>query len=133
MATKKTTGTKSSGRTSKTTKTSKTTNKEAQKKIRQKKENSKKITDWIFYITIGFFIFVCYMMYKTEDLSSVEYLADVLKGALMIGIPAYMYRAVMTDKMEVELKYTEEVSKMKKTYGDDFVFEKLDDPEFLSK
>lgn len=121
MATKKTTKKKTIQKTS-----TKSAN-----KAKQKKENSKKITDWIFYIAIAFFIFAGYMVFTTQDLSPLEWLADIVKGALMIGIPAYMYRAVMTDKMEVQLKYAEESSKLKQTYGDDYVTEQLETPEFL--
>lgn len=98
-----------------------------------KKETSKKITDWIFYIAFGFFVFCAYMIYKTNDLSPIEYLADVIKGALMIGIPAYMYRAVMTDKMEVQLEYKEKSSKLKQTYGENYIEEELTEPEFLKR
>lgn len=122
MATKKTTKKKTATRKPST---------DTAKTARQKKENSKKITDWIFYIAIAFFIFSSYMIWTTQDLSPLEWLADIVKGALMIGIPAYMYRAVMTDKMEVQLKYAEESSKLKKTYGDDYITEQLEAPEFL--
>lgn len=99
----------------------------------QKKENSKKITDWIFYIAFGFFIFSCVMVWRTNDLSPIEYMADVIKSALMIGIPAYMYRAVMTDKMEVQLEQKEKSSKLKKEYGNDYIEEELGEPEFLKR
>ena len=103
------------------------------KRKKQKKETSKKITNWIFYITIAYFIFMAQMMYTTNDLSPSEYLSDVIKVALPIGIIAYMYRAVMTDKMEIQLKQTEESSKLKRKYGEDFITQELDEPDFLKR
>lgn len=123
MATKKT----SNKRKSTTTKTS------SVKQSKQKKATSKQITHWIFAITVAFFIFCCFMILRTDDLSPIEYLADIIKLALPIGIIAYMYRAVMTDKMELQLKYSEEASKLKQTYGDDYVSEELGEPDFIKR
>lgn len=100
---------------------------------KQKKGTSKKITHWIFYITIAFFIFMGFMMLKTGDLSPSEYLANIIMVALPIGIIAYMYRAVMEDKMELQLKYNRGLSEDKKKYGDGYVIENLDEPDFLKR
>lgn len=123
MATKKSTRSKSSSK--KKTDTKKTT--------KQKKGTSKKITYWIFAIAVVFLVFCCYMTWKLEDLSIIEYLADIIKVALPIGIISYMWRAVMEDKMELQLKYNEELSKGKQKYGDNYVVEELGEPEFLKR
>lgn len=98
-----------------------------------KKGTSKKITYWIFYITIAFMIWACYMMWKIQDLSAIEYIADIIKIALPIGIIAYMYRAVMEDKIELQLKYNRGLSEDKKKYGDGYVIEELSEPDFLKR
>lgn len=109
------------------------TKKRTTKNTKQKKATSKQITHWIFAITIGFFLFCCFMIWKTNDLSPIEYMSEIIKIALPIGIIAYMYRAVMTDKMELQLKYSEEASKLKQTYGEDYVSEELGEPDFLKR
>lgn len=123
MATKKTTG-KS---------TSKTNKKNTKKNTKQKKGTSKKITYWMFSISVAFMVFVCYEMHTLQDLTPIEYVADIIKIALPIGIIAYMWRAVMEDKMELQLRYNEELSKGKVKYGDNYVIEELDEPEFLKR
>lgn len=123
MATKKSTRGKSSSK--KKTETKKTT--------KQKKGTSKKITYWMFAIAIAFIIFVCYEMHVLRDLTPIEYVADIIKVALPIGIIAYMWRAVMEDKMELQLIYNEELSKGKVKYGDNYVIEDLDEPEFMKR
>lgn len=100
---------------------------------KQKKGTSKKITYWIFYITIVFMIWTCCMMMKMQDLSAVEYLADIIQIALPIGIISYMYRAVMEDKIELQLKYNRRLSEDKKKYGDNYIIEELDEPDFLKR
>lgn len=121
MATKKkTTGTKNTRKKT-----------EIKKNTKQKKGTSKKITYWIFYVSIAFLVFCCYMTWETKDLSIIEYLADIIKVALPIGIISYMFRAVMEDKMELQLKYNEELSKGKIKYGDNYTIENLDEPDFL--
>ena len=124
MATKKSTRGKSSSKTSK---------KDIKKNTKQKKGTSKKITYWIFAIAVAFIIFVCYEMHTLQDLTPIEYVADIIKIALPIGIIAYMWRAVMEDKMELQLMYNEELSKGKVKYGDNYVIEELDEPEFLKR
>lgn len=140
MATKKTTGTKSSGKiktksaTAKNTNTRSSTKNNAKNKTeKQKKGTSKQITYYIFGITVAFMIWACWMMTKTQDLSSIEYIADIVKVALPIGIIAYMFRAVMEDKMELQLKYNEELSKGKVKYGDNYIVEELEVPDFLGR
>lgn len=123
MATKKTAG-KS---------TSKTNKKDKKKNTKQKKGTSKKITYWMFAISVAFMVFVCYEMHTLQDLTPIEYVADIIKIALPIGIIAYMWRAVMEDKMELQLRYNEELSKGKVKYGDNYVIEELDEPEFLKR
>lgn len=98
-----------------------------------KKGTSKKITHWIFYITVAFFLFMGFMMLKTGDLSPSEYLANIIMVALPIGIIAYMYRAVMEDKMELQLRYNSELAKDRKKYGEHYVVENLDEPDFLKR
>lgn len=44
-----------------------------------------------------------------------------------------MYRAVMTDKMEIQLKYKKEASKLKQTYGENYVGEELNEPDFINR
>lgn len=100
---------------------------------KMKKENSKKIVDWLFYLCFAYFAYMFYMMKITLDLSPAEYMADILKVTLAIGVPAYMYRAVMTDKVEIQLKYKKESSELKKKYGENYIEEELSDPEFLNK
>lgn len=127
MATKKkSTGTKKSS-------TKKTETKNIKNKIKQKKGTSKKITYWIFYISVAFMTFVCYEMHVLQDLTPIEYVADIIKISLPIGIIAYVFRAVMEDKMELQLKYNEELSKGKIKYGDNYVIEELDEPDWLSR
>lgn len=127
MATKKkSTGTKKSS-------TKKTETKNTQSKTTQKKGTSKKITYYIFYISVAFMAFVCYEMHILQDLSPIEYVADIIKIALPIGIIAYMFRAVMEDKMELQLKYNEELSRGKIKYGDNYIIEELDEPDFLKR
>lgn len=99
----------------------------------KKKGTSKKITYWIFAIAVAFLVFCCYMTWKLEDLSIIEYLADIIKIALPIGIISYMWRAVMEDKMELQLIYNEELSKGKVKYGDNYIVEELGEPEFLKR
>lgn len=98
-----------------------------------KKGTSKKITHWIFYITVAFFLFTSYMIFKTEDLSPISDLADIIMVALPIGIIAYMYRAVMEDKMELQLRYNRGLSEDKKKYGDNYVIEELVEPDFMKR
>lgn len=138
MATKKTTRGKSSGKTKTTksaaSKTTKSAKKNTKKKTaKPKKGTSKKITYYIFAITVAFMIWACWIMTKTQDLSPIEYIADIVKIALPIGIAAYMFRAVMEDKMEVQLKYNKELSEGKVKYGDNYVIEDLDIPDFLNR
>ena len=131
MATKKkTTRPRTSGKgTKKDTKKKTTTN----KATKQKKGTSKKITYWMFAIAVAFMIFVCYEMHILQDLTPIEYVADIIKVALPIGIIAYMWRAVMEDKMELQLIYNEELSKGKQKYGDNYIIEELDEPEFMKR
>ena len=105
----------------------------SQNRKKVKKGTSKKITHWIFYITVAFFLFMAYMMLKTGDLSPSEYLADIIMVALPIGIIAYMYRAVMEDKIELQLKYNRGLSEDKKKYGEHYVVEHLEEPDFLKR
>lgn len=112
---------------------SKTSKKDIKKNTKQKKGTSKKITYWIFAIAVAFLVFCCYMTWKLEDLSIIEYLADIIKIALPICIISYMWRAVMEDKMELQLKYNEELSKGKAKYGENYVVEELGEPEFLKR
>ena len=110
------------------------TKKDTKKKTaKQKKGTSKKITYWMFAIAVAFMIFVCYEMHILQDLTPIEYVADIIKVALPIGIIAYMWRAVMEDKMELQLMYNEELSKGKVKYGDNYVIEDLDEPEFMKR
>ena len=128
MAVNKSTNTKKSN------KTKKTNNKENKKPVNKtKKGTSKKITYWIFYISVAFMTFVCYEMHVLQDLTPIEYVADIIKISLPIGIIAYVFRAVMEDKMELQLKYNEELSKGKIKYGDNYVIEELDEPDWLSR
>ena len=128
MATKKkTTRPRTSGKGTK-----KDTKKTTTKNKRIKKENSKKIIDWAFYLTFALFCFTFYMVYRIEDLSPLEWLADLLKTVLAIGVPAYMYRAVATDKAEIEVKRLKDINKVKKDMGDDFVYEEFGDPDIFN-
>ena len=126
MATKKSAGSKSSGKTKNTTKKTAATK-------RVKKENSKKIIDWAFYLTFVLFLFTFYMVWRIQDVSALEWLADLLKTVLAIGVPAYMYRAVATDKAEIEVKRLKEINKVKKDMGDDFVYEEFSDDNLFGR
>ena len=105
----------------------------SQNRRRKKKGTSKKITHWIFYITIAYFLFMGYMMIVTNDLSPSEHMSNIIMVALPIGIIAYMYRAVMEDKMELQLRYNSELAKDRKKYGEHYVVENLDEPDFLKR
>lgn len=105
----------------------------SQNKKNNKKGTSKKITHWIFYITIAYFLFMSYMMVTTNDLSPSEHMSNIIMVALPIGIIAYMYRAVMEDKIELQLKYNRGLSEDKKKYGDNYIVEELDEPDFLKR
>jgi hypothetical protein len=87
---------------------------------------SKKIVNRIFCLSIIILIFICYEIHNSQDLSSLQYLIDGLCGLLKVVVAAYMVRALFKDKANVDLFFSENMSKLKQKFGDDFIQDKVD-------
>lgn len=80
-----------------------------------------------FIIVIGFLAFVCYEMHRLNDLSAVGYIGGGILVCLGIIVHAYMKRAYQKDLVDLEIKKTRQLTALKKKYGDDFVYDEIED------
>lgn len=80
-----------------------------------------------FAIVIGFLVFVCYEMHRLGDLSAVGYIGGGILLCLGIIVHAYMKRAYQKDLVDLEIKKTKQLTSLKKKYGDDFVYDEIED------
>lgn len=78
-------------------------------------------------LTAAFLLFVCYEVHHTGDLSAIGYVAAGVLICLGLVVNAYMKRAYQKDLVELELEKAKRLTVLKKKYGDDFVYERIDD------
>ena len=74
-----------------------------------------------------FLWFTCYEIHMTGDLSAVGYIATGVLVCLGIIVNAYMKRAYQKDLVNLEIEKAKKLTVLKKKYGDDFVYERIDD------
>ena len=97
------------------------------KKTKRKMEFSKKVTIAAVLLAYAFIMFVCYMMYKTENLEPISYIGAGIVVMLAICVKAYMKRAYQQDLVDLEVEKAKQLSELKTTYGDDFVHDDIED------
>lgn len=90
-----------------------------------KKPYSKCITTAIILLAYLFVVFACYEMHRLSDLSPIAYIGAGIVALLAITVRGYMKRAVQEDLAKIKLEQIEQMSKLKQTYGDDFVDDEL--------
>lgn len=107
------------------------------KKEQKKKEYSKSIVAWmiipLFIMVYCFIIFCCYMIFRTNDLSPITYIAPAILGAFAaiccITVKWYMWRAKQKDYVQLDIEKNKMLSRMKKEFGDDFVYQETREVE----
>lgn len=87
-----------------------------------------KLCVWcVLLLVFAFLVFVCYEVHLTGDLSAIGYIAAGILVCLGLVVKAYMKRAYQKDLVELELEKTRYLTVLKKKYGEDFVYERIDD------
>lgn len=90
-----------------------------------------KVCVWCTLVMVSaFLVFVCYEVHLTSDLSSIGYIATGVLVCLGMVVNAYMKRAYQKDLVELELEKTKQLTALKKKYGEDFIYERVDDVDF---
>lgn len=98
-----------------------------EKDPKKKMEFSKKVTIACIFLAYAFVIFVCYMMYITQNLEPVSYIGAGLVIMLAICVRAYMKRAYQKDLVYMKVNQARELSEIKREFGEDFICENIDD------
>ena len=101
--------------------------KDAETKKRRHIECSKLCLWCVLLLVCAFLVFVCYEVHLTGDLSAIGYIAAGVLVCLGLVVKAYMKRAYQKDLVELELEKTKRLTALKKKYGEDFVYERIDD------
>jgi len=94
---------------------------------KKKMEFSKKVTIASIILVYLFIIFVCYEMYLTQNLEPVAYIGAGLVIMLAICVKAYMKRAYQADLVNMKVNQTEQLSELKLKYGENFIYEHIED------
>jgi len=102
-------------------------NEKPKKPKRKKMEFSKKVTIAAVILAYLFIMFVCQMMYVTQDLSPVAYIGAGIVIMLAICVQAYMKRAYQQDLVNMKVNQAEALSELKMKYGENFVYENIED------
>jgi len=97
------------------------------KKTKKKMEFSKKVTIASVALVYMFIVFVCYLMYTLQSLEPVAYIGAGLVIMLAICVKAYMKRAYQQDLVNMKVNQSEKLSELKVKFGDNFVYENIDD------
>jgi len=97
------------------------------KQARKKMEFSKKVTIASVVLTYLFILFVCYEMHETQNLDPVAYIGAGIVIMLAICVKAYMKRAYQQDLVNMKVNQAEKLSELKAKYGENFVYENIDD------
>ena len=82
-------------------------------------ETSKLIILSVVILTYLFSFFVCFMVYKTEDLSPFSYLIPSIFGLSTTAIGFYSWKAKAENKLKIEIQRIQEEQKLKKKYKDE--------------
>lgn len=82
-------------------------------------ETSKLIILSVVILTYLFSFFVCFMVYKTEDLSPLSYLIPSIFGLSTTAIGFYSWKAKAENKLKIEIQRIQEEQKLKKKYKDE--------------
>jgi hypothetical protein len=133
MATKKATGTKSSGKTKTKTQT-KSESKSKKKKqdgyfktyLKKHKEFSKIITGCVLIYAIWFTDRVLDVMVEFQVFDSLDTLIEKVCYMGMVALGTYAFRQRGKDKVELESLHREKVNEEQKKYGSDYRYETID-------
>lgn len=90
------------------------------------KDFSKKIVSHIELIGVGVLGFCCYEIHITGDMTALPNLIDGIVRLTYVVVASYMVRALFKDKAWIDIFFSEQLSKLKKKYGDDFVQDKVE-------
>lgn len=82
-------------------------------------ETSKLIILSVVILTYLFSFFVCFMIYKTGDLSPFSYLIPSIFGLSTTAIGFYSWKAKAENKLKIEIQRIQEEQKLKKKYKDE--------------
>lgn len=93
------------------------------------REFSKIITGAVLIYTIYFFHQAWEVMKSQQDFSSLDTLITCLCQMGIVALVAYAFRQRTKDKADVEIKRLDQINKMKKKYGDSFVYQEMEAPE----
>lgn len=93
----------------------------------KKTEFSKKVTVASVILAYLFVIFVCYEIHIQQNLEPIAYIGSAIVLMLGICVRAYMKRAYQQDLTYMKVNQARMLSELKQQYGDDFVYENIDD------
>jgi len=102
-------------------------NTKEEKQAKHKMEFSKKITIACVALAFLFILFICIEMHLQQNLEPVAYVGAGIVIMLGICVKAYMKRAYQKDLVTMKVSQSKELSELKKHYGDDFIYEDIDD------
>jgi len=94
---------------------------------RKKMEFSKKVTIAALLLAWFFIVFVCYEMHITQNLEPVAYIGAGIVIMLAICVKAYMKRAYQADLVNMKVDQSRKLSELKIKYGENFVYENIED------
>lgn len=95
-------------------------------KEKQYKDFSKRIVNRVSLLSFLVIAFICYEVHITQDMTVATSIIDGAFGLLKVVVTAYMVRALFKDKANVDVFFSEQLSKLKKKFGDDFVQDKVE-------
>ena len=93
----------------------------------KKVEFSKKVTIASVILAYLFVIFVCYEIHIQQNLEPIAYIGSAIVIMLSICVRAYMKRAYQQDVIHMKVDQARKLSQLKQEYGDDFIYENVED------
>lgn len=96
---------------------------------KRKTETSKILLLSVIILTYAFTLFVCFMVYKTQDLSPLSYLIPAIFGLATTAVGFYSWKARKENLLKIGIQKIKEEEKLKKQYNKEDVKINLEEKE----
>lgn len=96
---------------------------------KRKTETSKVLLLSVIILTYAFTLFVCFMVYKTQDLSPLSYLIPSIFGLSTTAVGFYSWKAKKENLLKIGIQKIKEEEKLKKQYNKEDVKINLEEKE----